>query len=193
MRYEKGARVQWTGLLDQACTGTVACSYQRASSAGHPCGPVWVMVVPDTARPERPPLTMDSTWLTPLHTPLCATRAEALCSEGLVYVHWKGGVYRLLTYVRRGEEIPDAVAIVPTWGDEGLPLQDLVVYEHLWPHAHQYYVRPASEFFDHEARTPQDAATRNLRRFTPYERGQLAFTRLSGDVDRAHARGLART
>lgn len=72
---------------------------------------------PDLAAPEAPPLY--------------ATEAEALAAPGDVYRHYKGGIYRVLhSNVRHSEDLSTGV-----------------VYEHLWPHAHGVWYRPAALFF----------------------------------------------
>ncbi len=63
--------------------------------------------------------------------PLFATEAEALAAEGEVYKHYKGGVYRL---VKKG--ILDCESIEPG-----------VLYEHLWPHRHDFWYRSEKDFF----------------------------------------------
>ena len=62
---------------------------------------------------------------------LYATEADALQAQGEIYRHYKGGIYRI---VLRG--------VTHTQSDEVG-----IVYEHLWPHAHQYWFRPESIFF----------------------------------------------
>lgn len=64
-------------------------------------------------------------------TPLFATEAEALAAEGEIYKHYKGGVYRL---VRRG--VLDCEILEPG-----------VLYEHLWPHNHDFWYRSEKDFF----------------------------------------------
>lgn len=115
------------------------------------------------------------------------TQGEALNAPGLVYAHWKGGIYRLLSYVPAGGRLPDVLPLNDAMEVPKEPA-DLVVYEHLWPHAHQYYVRTAAEFFDHEARQPASPMTLASRRFTPYEDGRPATVRLVGETDRYRTR-----
>ncbi len=62
---------------------------------------------------------------------LYKTEAEALSAPGEIYKHYKGGVYRL---VQRGVVHCDT-------HEPG------VLYEHLWPHVHQFWYRPESDFF----------------------------------------------
>lgn len=117
--------------------------------------------------------------------PLYPTRDAALNAPGRVYLHFKGGVYRLLTYVRAAEPLPDVERLTETW-EGGRPAEDLVIYEHLWPHGHQHYVRPAAEFFDHEAdrRAALGPVEGQLgRRFTPYSGGRPDVARLTGGFD----------
>lgn len=123
------------------------------------------------------------------HPRLFDTLGEAITAPGMVYAHWKGGVYRLLSYIPAGQPLPDTLPLraVDQLPKEGEP-QDLVVYEHLWPHPHQYYVRTASEFFDHESREPASPLTMASRRFTPYEHGRPATVRLVGETDRYRTR-----
>jgi len=63
--------------------------------------------------------------------PLYATEEEALAVEGDIYKHYKGGVYRL---VRRGVKHSETMEIG-------------VLYEHLWPHAHEFWYRSENDFF----------------------------------------------
>lgn len=136
--------------------------------------------------------------------PMFESREVALAAPGLVYQHWKGGVYRVARYIRvedlRHNRPLDLIEFIgrpvtSTWdGEAGLPLQDLVVYEHLWPHPHQYYVRTAEEFFDHAARPcydtdlgPAVAMGRKQRRFTPVTTDEA---RLMGQTDRLYVREL---
>lgn len=58
------------------------------------------------------------------------TREEALAAEGDVRLHFKGGIYRKLGIALNADQ----------------NLRPLAIYEHLWPHAHQYYVRDDEEF-----------------------------------------------
>ena len=67
--------------------------------------------------------------------PLFSTEADALQAPGEVYRHYKGGIYRI---VLRGVTHTES-------GEVG------VVYEHLWPHAHQYWFRPENIFFSPQA------------------------------------------
>ncbi len=60
------------------------------------------------------------------------TEAEALKAPGLVYRHYKGGIYRLIL---KGVKNTDT-------GKLG------IVWEHLWPHANSYFWRPESELED---------------------------------------------
>jgi len=64
--------------------------------------------------------------------PLFSTEQEALSAEGEIYKHYKGGIYRL---VKRG--------ILHCEN-----LERHVLYEHLWPHAHQFWFRSETDFFD---------------------------------------------
>lgn len=114
--------------------------------------------------------------------PLYPTRDAALNAPGRVYLHFKGGVYRLLTYIRADEPLPDVERLTETW-EGGRPSEDLVIYEHLWPHGHQHYVRPAAEFYDHGAEGREGAEGQMDRRFTPYEGGRVAVHRLAGGFD----------
>lgn len=107
-------------------------------------------------------------------------RLQALSDTGLVYLHWKGGVYRAV-----GLAVP-----TPSSGtdDEALARNGLVIYEHLFPHARQFYVRPVDEFFDRGARDDQYAL--DERRFTPYSQGRPANTRLDPVEDLRHVMGV---
>lgn len=60
------------------------------------------------------------------------TEAEAIATPGLIYRHYKGGIYRL---VLKGVQNT-------TTADLG------IVWEHLWPHAPGYKWRPEAEFQD---------------------------------------------
>lgn len=60
------------------------------------------------------------------------TEDEALATPGLIYRHYKGGIYRFV------------MARVKNT-DTGKPG---IVWEHLWPHAQSYFWRPAGEFED---------------------------------------------
>ncbi len=61
-----------------------------------------------------------------------ATEQEAiLATPGLVYRHYKGGIYRFLYANVKNTET----------GGIG------VVYEHIWPYAHSVLWRPTAEFF----------------------------------------------
>lgn len=68
--------------------------------------------------------------------PMYATREEALCAPGALYIHLKkGGIYRRIVIAKwAGERAADM---------EGEPIS---VYEHLWPHDHDFYTRPDAEF-----------------------------------------------
>ena len=80
--------------------------------------------------------------------PLCATREEALAHPGLLYIHIKaGGVYRKICEAKYAGE--------KTLRD-GRDLEGVrfAVYEHLWPHDHDLYTRPMSEFVE-VVRTPK--------------------------------------
>lgn len=195
MMYPNKTRVRFG-----ASTGTVLASAQRVNSKGHAYGPTFCWVEWDDREAPAGGDTIDETLLEPLEpdhawggTPeplvlaqplprLFDSIGDAINAPGLVYAHWKGGIYRLLTLVKAPAALPDTLPLKETW--EGpRPAGDLVVYEHLWPHAHQYYVRSAAEFFDHEARSPQGMLTRENRRFTPYEGGSVAQARLRGEQD----------
>lgn len=63
--------------------------------------------------------------------PLYPSREEALQAQGEIYQHYKGGIYRL---VQRG------VLHCET-------LEPHVLYEHLYPHAHRFWLRPENDFF----------------------------------------------
>lgn len=63
--------------------------------------------------------------------PLYATEAEALAAPGEIYRHFKGGIYRV---VMRGVLQSES-------------LEPGVVYEHLWPHAHEFWYRSEPGFF----------------------------------------------
>lgn len=64
-------------------------------------------------------------------SPLYDTKEQALAAPGEIYLHYKGGVYRLLNKDVRHSET----------------LEMGVLYEHLWPHAHGYWYRPDAIFF----------------------------------------------
>lgn len=69
--------------------------------------------------------------------PLYADREEALEAPGAIYHHIKGGgIYRRMG---SGKYAGDKCAAE-------LEGEYLSVYEHLWPHAHEFYIRPDSEF-----------------------------------------------
>ncbi len=55
------------------------------------------------------------------------TEAEALALA--THRHYKGGLYRFVGLARHSET-----------------LEPMVVYEHLWPHEHGLWVRPAEMF-----------------------------------------------
>lgn len=59
------------------------------------------------------------------------TIEDALLAPGMIYLHYKGGVYRALGVAKHTET-----------------KELMVVYEHLWPHEHSYFVRPQEMFFD---------------------------------------------
>lgn len=61
--------------------------------------------------------------------PLFRTRELALAAEGDVRVHFKGGIYRKLGNVLSAET-----------------RRPLALYEHLWPHNNQIFVRDDEEF-----------------------------------------------
>jgi len=200
MMYPNGSRVRFC-----QSTGTVLASAQRTNRRGHHYAPTFCWVDWDDPQSEPGGDTIDENMLEPEEEHLApavvevlklvetaAPRAydslgEALSAPGMVYAHWKGGIYRLLSYIPAGARMPDMLPIVN--GGEAPVGVDLVIYEHLWPHAHQYYVRSATEFFDHEARQPQVALTREHRRFTPYEFGEIQPSRLIGERDRVEIMG----
>ncbi len=61
---------------------------------------------------------------------LAKSKEEALAMPGTIYEHYKGGIYRFLHEGRDSET-----------------LADVVMYEHLWPHAHGYWARPKELFY----------------------------------------------
>lgn len=63
--------------------------------------------------------------------PLFATEEEALKAEGELYHHYKGGIYRL---VQKGIIYCEN-------------LEPHVLYEHLYPHAHRFWLRSEKDFF----------------------------------------------
>lgn len=64
--------------------------------------------------------------------PLYTTREEALNAPGEVYEHYKGGIYRIhMRGVRDSEQHEERG----------------VVYEHLWPHDHDFWFRLEKSFF----------------------------------------------
>ena len=69
------------------------------------------------------------------------TEEEALNTEGLIYRHFKGGIYK---YVGEAKSSDD-------------PNKRVVVYQHLWPHAFQLWIRNSNEFFSY---------VNGVRRFT---------------------------
>lgn len=71
------------------------------------------------------------------------TFEEAIAAYPDTFVHYKGGVYRLL---QTGVIHADSQEI-------------LVLYEHLWPHEHKTFVRPQSDFYGWNEQ--------GLARFTP--------------------------
>lgn len=66
-----------------------------------------------------------------MERPLFATREDALSAPGEIYEHYKGGIYRLVQRDVRHSET----------------LETGVLYEHLWPHDHGFWFRPAELFF----------------------------------------------
>ena len=64
-------------------------------------------------------------------SPLFPTKEEALAAPGEIYQHYKGGVYRLIQRDVKHSET----------------LELGVVYEHLWPHNHEFWYRPQELFF----------------------------------------------
>jgi hypothetical protein len=66
-----------------------------------------------------------------MEAPLYPNEAAALAAEGEIYKHFKGGVYRLIQRDIKNSET----------------LQSGVLYEHLWPHNHGFWWRPADVFF----------------------------------------------
>ena len=63
--------------------------------------------------------------------PLYKTREGALAAPGDIYLHYKGGIYRVLhTNVTHTETSESGV-----------------VYEHLYPHTYGCYFRPTEMFF----------------------------------------------
>ena len=71
--------------------------------------------------------------------PLHATRAEAVAASGAVYLHVKGGgIYRRMGSAKYAGDACAAAL-------DGCPMS---VYEHLWPHPHEFYVRPDHEFVE---------------------------------------------
>ena len=58
------------------------------------------------------------------------TEDEALNLPGQVYRHYKGGIYRVLFEALHTETE-----------------EVLVIYEHLWPHEHRHFARPAAMFY----------------------------------------------
>jgi len=64
--------------------------------------------------------------------PLFATREEALAAPGEVYEHYKGGIYRI--HMR-------GVLDCEQHTERG------VIYEHLWPHDHEFWYRHEKDFF----------------------------------------------
>jgi hypothetical protein len=63
--------------------------------------------------------------------PLYPTEAEALAAPGKIVRHYKGGIYRIVSKNARHSET----------------LEEGVVYEHLWPHQHGFWFRPAALFW----------------------------------------------
>jgi len=69
------------------------------------------------------------------------TEADALNEPGELYRHKKGGIYRL----RRVTSLRDSK--LPWKGDQPYrKSQQLVTYEHLWPHMPSMFQRPYAEF-----------------------------------------------
>lgn len=60
------------------------------------------------------------------------TEEEALQTKGIIYRHYKGGIYRFITI-----------------GKETGVGADVVIYEHLWPHERGVWVRPYQEFYSY--------------------------------------------
>jgi len=65
--------------------------------------------------------------------PLFTTREEALQAPGEIYEHFKGGIYRLVQRGVRDSESHE---------ERG------VIYEHLWPHQHDFWFRLEKSFFE---------------------------------------------
>ncbi len=78
--------------------------------------------------------------LTQVEGPFCASREEALSQPGDLYVHIKvGGIYRKLGQPKyAGEQVLADGSL--------LDQTRMALYEHLYPHHHDFYVRPVSEF-----------------------------------------------
>jgi hypothetical protein len=83
------------------------------------------------------------------------TRDEALAQAGDIRVHYKGGVYRKLDVIPApGALSAGDLVKVHAPGHEGLATvtdpagrgEPLALYEHLYPHAHAYYLRPDAMF-----------------------------------------------
>lgn len=92
-----------------------------------------------------------------------ATFEEAIAAYPDTFVHYKGGVYRLLQ-----------TGVIHADSQE-----DLVLYEHLWPHEHKMFVRSREEFFGWNEQ--------GLVRFTPVNllfesiRSAMEITNQQGD------------
>lgn len=69
--------------------------------------------------------------------PLYVNREDALKAPGAIFIHLKkGGIYRKMgVSIYAGDKCA-----------EELDREPCSVYEHLWPHAHEFYHRPDSEF-----------------------------------------------
>jgi len=74
-----------------------------------------------------------------------------MCCSEATHQHYKGGLYRFLGPVR------DADTGEPVLGKDGEPR---VLYEHVWPHPHAYWVRDLSEWAGIVQRENEDPVMR---------------------------------
>lgn len=62
---------------------------------------------------------------------LYPTEAAALQAPGKIVRHYKGGIYRIISENAKHSET----------------MEEGVMYEHLWPHQHGFWFRPAALFW----------------------------------------------
>jgi len=74
------------------------------------------------------------------------TEEEALAEPGLLFRHFKGGIYRYCAIAKSADD------------DQQL----LVIYEHLYPHERQLWIRRLEEFFGYKDGAPRFAPISNI-------------------------------